>query len=212
MAKGILGRKIGMTQVFSDDGEVIPVTVVEAEPNIVLQKKTAENDGYEAVQVGFADKKEKRATQPEKGHVDKAQTKPKRFIKEISELNVDDYDVGSEVKVDTFAAGDIVDVVGTSKGKGFQGSIKRHNQSRGPKTHGSHYHRSPGALSSIDPMRVYKGRKLPGRMGGRRVTVQNLSIVRVDTERNLLLIRGNVPGPRKSHIMVRSAVKAAKAK
>lgn len=212
MGKGILGRKVGMTQIFAESGEAIPVTVVEAEPNIVLQTKTVENDGYEAVQLGFADKKESRATQPEKGHADKAQTKPKRFIKEISGLNVGDYEVGHEVKVDTFAEGEVVDVIGTSKGKGFQGSIKRHNQHRGPMTHGSHYHRSPGALGSIDPMRVYKGRKLPGRMGGERVTVQNVSIAKVDPERNLLLIRGNVPGAKKSHIIVRSAKKAAQAK
>lgn len=212
MGKGILGRKVGMTQIFAESGEAIPVTVVEAEPNIVLQTKTVENDGYEAVQLGFADKKESRATQPEKGHADKAQTKPKRFIKEISGLNVGDYEVGHEVKVDTFAEGEVVDVIGTSKGKGFQGSIKRHNQHRGPMTHGSHYHRSPGALGSIDPMRDYKGRKLPGRMGGERVTVQNVSIAKVDPERNLLLIRGNVPGAKKSHIIVRSAKKAAQAK
>lgn len=212
MGKGILGRKIGMTQIFADNGEAIPVTVVEAEPNIVLQTKTVESDGYEAVQLGFADKKESRSNKPEKGHSGKAETKPKRFIKEIAGLHAGEYEVGREVKVDTFTEGEVVDVIGTSKGKGFQGSIKRHNQHRGPMTHGSHYHRSPGALGSIDPMRVYKGRKLPGRMGGKRVTVQNLSIVQVDTERNLLLIRGNVPGARKSHIIVQSAVKAAEAK
>lgn len=212
MRKGILGRKVGMTQIFAENGEAIPVTVVEAEPNIVLQRKTLENDGYEAVQLGFADKKESRTNKPAKGHADKAATKPKRFIKEIRGVSLDGYEIGQEVKVDTFAEGDVIDVTGTSKGKGFQGSIKRHNQSRGPMTHGSHFHRSPGGLGSIDPMRVFKGKNMPGRMGGERVTVQNLSVAKVDIERNLLLIRGNIPGARKSFITVQSAVKQAEAK
>ncbi|HET7522231.1 MAG TPA: 50S ribosomal protein L3 [Bacillales bacterium] len=212
MTKGILGKKIGMTQIFTDNGEVVPVTVVEAEPNIVLQKKTLENDGYEALQLGLKDKKESRTNKPQKGHADKAGTKAKHFVKEIRGANLDDYEVGQEVKVDTFAEGDVIDVTGTSKGKGFQGAIKRHNQQRGPMTHGSRYHRRPGTMGAIDPMRVFKGKKLPGRMGGDRVTVQNLSIVKVDTERNLLLIKGNIPGAKKSYVVVKSAVKSAEAK
>ncbi|HET7628988.1 MAG TPA: 50S ribosomal protein L3 [Bacillales bacterium] len=212
MRKGILGKKIGMTQIFSENGQVIPVTVVEAEPNVVLQKKTVETDGYEAIQIGYADKKESRTIQPEKGHAEKANTKAKRFVKEIRGVNLDDYEVGQEVKVDTFAEGDVIDVTGTSKGKGFQGAIKRHNQQRGPMSHGSRYHRRPGTMGAIDPMRVFKGKKLPGRMGGERVTVQNLSIVKVDTERNLLLIKGNIPGPKKSVVTIQSAIKATEAK
>lgn len=212
MTKGILGRKIGMTQIFAESGEVIPVTVVQAEPNVVLQKKTIETDGYEAVQLGFSDKKESRTNKPEKGHAEKAGTKAKRFVKEIRDVKLNDYEVGQEVKVDTFAEGDVIDVTGISKGKGFQGSIKRHNQSRGPMSHGSRYHRRPGTMGAVDPMRVFKGKKLPGRMGGEQVTVQNLTVVKVDLERNLLLIKGNIPGAKKSHVIVSSAVKAAEAK
>jgi large subunit ribosomal protein L3 len=208
MTKGILGRKIGMTQIFAENGEVIPVTVVEAEPNVVLQKKSLETDGYEAIQLGFADKKESRTNKPAKGHADKAGTQPKRFVKEIRGANLDDYEVGQEVRVDTFSEGDVIDVTGISKGKGFQGVIKRHNQQRGPMSHGSRYHRRPGTMGAIDPMRVFKGKKLPGRMGGDKVTVQNLSIAKVDTERNLLLIKGNIPGAKKSHVIIKSAVKA----
>ncbi|MFB4165932.1 50S ribosomal protein L3 [Alteribacillus sp. JSM 102045] len=210
MTKGILGRKIGMTQLFNDNGELLPVTVIEAEPNVVLQTKTAESDGYEAVQLGFIDKKENRANKPEKGHADKASSAPKRYVREIREVNSGDYEVGQEVKVDTFTDGEIVDITGTSKGKGFQGAIKRHNQSRGPMTHGSRYHRRPGAMGPIDPNHVLKGKKLPGRMGGKTVTVQNLEIVKVDPERNLILVKGNVPGAKKSYVTVKSAVKAAK--
>lgn len=212
MGKGILGRKIGMTQIFAENGEVIPVTVVEAEPNVVLQKKTLETDGYEAIQLGFADKKKSRTNKSQKGHSDKAGTTAKRFIKELRELNLDDYEVGQEVKVDTFAEGDAIDVTGISKGKGFQGSIKRHNQSRGPMSHGSRYHRRPGTMGAVDPMRVFKGKKLPGRMGGEQVTVQNLSVVKVDSERNLLLVKGNVPGAKKSQVIIQSAVKTVEAK
>ncbi|GEL78068.1 50S ribosomal protein L3 [Tenuibacillus multivorans] len=208
MAKGILGRKIGMTQLFSETGELVPVTVIQAEGNVVLQKKTAENDGYEAIQVGFADKKESRANKPEKGHAEKAEAKPKRFIREVRNVNLDDYEVGQELSVDVFEAGEKVDVTGTSKGKGFQGAIKRHNQSRGPMTHGSHYHRSPGAMGVIDPMRVFPGKKLPGQMGGETVTIQNLDVVKVDTENNLILVKGNVPGAKKSYVQISSAVKA----
>ncbi|BBW98160.1 50S ribosomal protein L3 [Geobacillus sp. FSL W8-0032] len=210
MTKGILGRKIGMTQVFAENGDLIPVTVIEATPNVVLQKKTIENDGYEAIQLGFEDIREKRANKPQIGHAAKANTAPKRFIREIRGANVDEYEVGQEVKVDIFSEGDIVDVTGTSKGKGFQGAIKRHGQSRGPMAHGSRYHRRPGSMGAIAPNRVFKTKNLPGRMGGERVTIQNLKIVKVDPERNLLLIKGNVPGPRKGLVIVKSAVKAAK--
>ncbi|GGJ75281.1 large subunit ribosomal protein L3 [Anoxybacillus voinovskiensis] len=208
MTKGILGRKIGMTQVFAENGDLIPVTVIEATPNVVLQKKTVENDGYEAIQLGFEDKREKLANKPEKGHAAKANTAPKRFIREIRGANVAEYEVGQEVKVDIFAEGDVVDVTGVSKGKGFQGAIKRHGQSRGPMAHGSRYHRRPGSMGPIAPNRVFKSKELPGRMGGERVTVQNLKIVKVDTERNLLLIKGNVPGPNKGLVVIKSAVKA----
>lgn len=208
MTKGILGRKIGMTQVFAENGDLIPVTVVQAEPNVVLQKKTIETDGYEAIQLGFEDKREKLANKPEKGHVAKANTEPKRFVREFRGVNVDEYEVGQEVKVDIFAEGDLVDVTGISKGKGFQGSIKRHGQSRGPMSHGSRYHRRPGSMGPIDPARVFKGKALPGRMGGEKVTVQNLQIVKVDTEHNLLLIKGNVPGAKKALLKIKSAVKA----
>lgn len=208
MTKGILGRKIGMTQVFAENGDLIPVTVIEATPNVVLQKKSAETDGYTAVQLGFEDKREKLANKPEKGHVNKANTAPKRFVKELREASLDAYEVGQEVKVDIFAAGETVDVTGISKGKGFQGSIKRHGQSRGPMSHGSRYHRRPGSMGPVAPNRVFKNKLLPGRMGGERVTVQNLEIVKVDAERNLLLIKGNVPGPKKALITVKGAVKS----
>ena len=208
MAKGILGKKIGMTQIFSEDGKLIPVTVVQANPNVVLQVKTVETDGYEAVQLGFDTKREKLANKPEMGHVAKAETAPKRFTREFRSLNVTDHQVGQEVKVDTFAEGDLVDVTGTSKGKGFQGVIKRHGHSRGPMAHGSRYHRRPGSMGSIAANRVLKGKKLPGQTGGNTVTVQNLEIVKVDTERNVLLVKGNIPGAKKSLVMIRTAVKA----
>lgn len=206
MTKGILGRKIGMTQVFAENGDLIPVTVVQAVPNIVLQKKTAETDGYEAVQLGFEDKREKLTNKPEKGHAAKANTEPKRFIREFRGAN--ELEVGQEVKVDIFAEGETVDVTGISKGKGFQGAIKRHGQSRGPMSHGSRYHRRPGSMGPVDPARVFKGKLLPGRMGGEQITVQNLQIVKVDVERNLLLIKGNVPGAKKALLKIKSAVKA----
>ncbi|GER67260.1 50S ribosomal protein L3 [Weizmannia acidilactici] len=208
MTKGILGRKIGMTQVFAENGDLIPVTVVEATPNIVLQKKTVETDGYEAIQLGFDDKPDRLATKPEKGHAAKANTAPKRFVREFDGVNTSDFEVGQEVKVDIFAEGDLVDVTGISKGKGFQGVIKRHGQSRGPMAHGSRYHRRPGSMGPIAPNRVFKQKALPGRTGGEQVTVQNLQIVKVDTERNLLLIKGNVPGPKKSLLKIKAAVKA----
>ncbi|MEW8986468.1 MAG: 50S ribosomal protein L3, partial [Bacillus sp. (in: firmicutes)] len=206
MTKGILGRKIGMTQVFAENGDLIPVTVVEASPNVVLQVKSAETDGYEAIQLGFEDKREKLSNKPEKGHVSKANTAPKRFVKEFNGVDVAGYEVGQEVKVDIFAEGDIVDVTGISKGKGFQGAIKRHGQSRGPMAHGSRYHRRPGSMGPVAPNRVFKGKLLPGRMGGEQITVQNLQIVKVDAERNLLLIKGNVPGARKALLKIKGAV------
>lgn len=208
MTKGILGRKIGMTQVFAENGDLIPVTVVEAAQNVVLQVKSAETDGYEAIQLGFEDKREKLSNKPEKGHVAKANTAPKRFVKEFNGVEVAGYEVGQEVKVDIFAEGDIVDVTGISKGKGFQGAIKRHGQSRGPMAHGSRYHRRPGSMGPVAPNRVFKGKLLPGRMGGEQITVQNLQIVKVDAERNLLLIKGNVPGARKALLKIKTAVKA----
>ncbi|MGF3106197.1 50S ribosomal protein L3 [Rossellomorea sp. DUT-2] len=208
MTKGILGRKIGMTQVFAENGDLIPVTVIEAAQNVVLQKKSVDVDGYSAIQVGFEDKREKLSNKPERGHVAKAETAPKRFIREIRGVNVEEYEVGQEVKVDIFAAGEIVDVTGVSKGKGFQGAIKRHNQSRGPMSHGSRYHRRPGSMGPVDPNRVFKGKLLPGRMGGEQITIQNLEIVKIDADRNLILVKGNVPGPKKQLIKVKSAIKA----
>ncbi|GAB4074363.1 50S ribosomal protein L3 [Barrientosiimonas marina] len=208
MTKGILGRKIGMTQLFSDEGELTPVTVIQAEPNVVLQKRTVENDGYEAAQLGFAEKKESRATKAEKGHAEKANTTPKRYVREIRNADSDAYEVGQEITVNTFQTGDLIDVTGTTKGKGFQGTIKRFNYNRGPKTHGSHFHRSSGSMGDMTAMHVFKGTKLPGQMGGRKATVQNLEVVRVDSERNLILIKGNIPGPKKSFVKVTGAVKA----
>lgn len=210
MTKGILGRKIGMTQVFSENGDLIPVTVIQAEANVVLQKKTVDTDGYEAIQLGFADKKESRTNKPEKGHAAKANTTPKRFVREIRGINAGEYEVGQEVKVDLFTEGELVDVTGTSKGKGFQGAIKRHNQSRGPMAHGSRYHRRPGSMGPVAPNRVFKGKLLPGQMGGEQITVQNLEIVKVHVERNIILVKGNVPGAKKSYVKILSAVKGNK--
>ena len=211
MTKGILGKKVGMTQVFTENGELVPVTVIEATPNVVLQVKTVETDGYEAVQVGFDDKREVLSNKPAKGHVAKAKTAPKRFIKEFNNVELGEYEVGQEIKVDVFQAGDVVDVTGTTKGKGFQGVIKRHGQSRGPMTHGSRFHRRPGSMGAASyPARVFKGKKLAGRMGGDRVTIQNLEIVRVDADKNVILVKGNVPRAKKSLIEIKTAVKAAK--
>ncbi|WCK54763.1 50S ribosomal protein L3 [Aneurinibacillus sp. Ricciae_BoGa-3] len=210
MTKGILGRKVGMTQVFTAEGIVVPVTVIEAGPCVVLQKKDATTDGYEAVQIGFADKKEIRANKPEKGHAAKAKTTPKRFVRELRNVDLSQYEVGQELKADVFAEGDIIDVTGTSKGKGFAGAIKRHGQSRGPMAHGSRYHRRPGSMGSIAANRVLKGKALPGRMGGEKVTIQNLQVVSVDTDRNLLLVKGAIPGPKNSFVTIKSAVKGGK--
>lgn len=214
MAKAILGRKLGMTQIFTEEGRVIPVTVVESGNNFVLQNKTDETDGYNAVQIGFGDVKEKNVTKPLKGHFEKAGVKAVRFIREMRLSAPSEYNVGDTIGVDIFAAGDLVDVVGTSKGKGFAGGIKRHNFARGPMGHGSKSHREPGstgAMISGPGGRVLKGKKLPGRMGGERVTVQRLTIVRVDSDRNLILIKGAIPGPKKGFVVIKDTVKPAKA-
>ncbi len=207
--KGILGRKIGMTQVFDQEGKLVPVTVVEVTPNVVTQIKTTENDGYEAIQLAFDTKREKLATKASLGITKKANTTPKRFFKELRGVNIDDYTLGQEISADIFTRGEVVDVTGTTKGKGFQGSIKKYNQSRGPMGHGSKYHRGPGSLGTMRPMRVFKGRGLPSHMGVNTVTVQNLEIVSVDMENNAILVKGNIPGPKKSLVMIKSAVKNA---
>jgi len=205
--KGILGRKLGMTQVFSLDGKLIPVTVVEVEPNVVTQIKTTETDGYDAIQLGFETKREKLSNKAEQGHLKKANTAPKRFLKEIRGVDTSKYSLGQELTVEVFEAGEVVDVTGISKGKGYQGVIKRYHQSRGPMGHGSQYHRGVGSLGTMRPMRVFKGKKLPGHMGNVTVTMQNLSVVAVIPEENVILIKGNVPGPNKSLVIIKSAVK-----
>ena len=207
MKKGILGRKLGMTQVFTKSGKLIPVTVIEVEPNVVTQIKTIENDGYEAVQLGFDTKREKLATKASIGHTNKANTTPKRFFREIRGVEISNYSLGQEISCDIFEAGEVVDVTGTTKGHGFQGVIKRHGQSRGPMGHGSHYHRRPGSMGTMRPMRVFKGKKLPGHMGVLTVTIQNLEIVAVDKENNVILVKGNVPGPKKSLVVIQTSVK-----
>ena len=214
MAKGILGRKLGMTQIFDAAGNLVPVTIVDCSENVVLQQKTVENDGYVAVQVGVCNKKVNLSNKPEQGHVAKANTAPKRFIREFrfSEAQGNDllsYNVGQEIKVDIFAAGDVVDVTGTSKGKGFAGTIKRYNHARLRMTHGvSACHREVGSLGAIKGN--LKGKKLPGHMGSETVTLQNLTIAKVDADRELILIRGNVPGPKKEFVVIKTAVKAVK--
>ena len=211
MAKGILGKKIGMTQVFTEAGALIPVTVIEVTPNVVLQKKTVETDGYAAVQLGYADKKEKLATKPELGHVAKASTAPKRFVKEIAGEEMLAFEVGQEVKGNIFKEGELVDVTGISKGKGYQGVIKRWNYHMGPAAHGSGYHRGTGSMGSIQPARIKPGKKMPGRMGGETSTVQNLEFVKYDAENNVILVKGNVPGAKNSYVVVMNAVKAKNA-
>ena len=206
MAKGILGRKVGMTQIFSTEGVLVPVTVIDVTPNVVLQKKTAETDGYQAVQLGFLDKKN--VTKPEQGHAAKANTNPKRFVKEFAGEEMMAFEVGQEVKANIFVEGEIVDVTGTSKGKGYAGAIKRHNFSRGPMAHGSGYHRGIGSMGSIDAARVKKGKKMAGRLGGETVTVQNLEVVKIDLEKNVVLIKGSVPGANNSFVIVSNGVKA----
>ena len=208
--KGILGRKIGMTQIFTEHGEVIPVTVVEAGPVVVTQIKTTENDGYTAIQVGFQDAKEKSLNKPQKGHLAAANTL-KKHLKEFRVDSVEEYTVGQEIKADLFAAGELIDVTGISKGKGFQGPIKRHGQSRGPETHGSRYHRRPGSMGACSyPGRVFKNKKLAGHMGSVKVTVQNLEVVRVDADKNLILVKGAIPGAKGSVVTIKEAVKASK--
>ena len=205
---GILGRKIGMTQIFTEEGVMVPVTVVEAGPMVVTQLKTVENDGYQAVQVGFGETKEKSLNKPQKGHFAKAGVGLKRFVREIRTEEVANYSLAQEINVTLFEAGQKVDVTGTSKGKGFQGPIKRHNQSRGPMSHGSRYHRGPGSMGAAsDPSRVYKGKKLAGHMGAVTRTIQNLEVVRVDAEKNLILIKGSIPGPKKGLVVVKKAIK-----
>ncbi|MGG1635954.1 50S ribosomal protein L3 [Paenibacillus sp. FSL A5-0031] len=205
--KGILGKKLGMTQVFTAEGNVVPVTVIEAGPCVVLQKKDQENDGYEAVQFGFSDKKESRSNKPEAGHAKKANTTPKRYVREIRGINLGDYEVGQEVKADLFTEGEFVDVTGISKGKGFAGVIKRWGQSTGPMSHGSRYHRGPGSMGSIQANRVPKGKRLPGHMGHETITIQKLEVIRVDVERNVLLIKGSIPGPKNGFVKVKQTVK-----
>lgn len=205
--KGILGEKIGMTQVFTKEGKLIPVTVIRVEPNVVTQIKTVEKEGYDAVQLATKTIKEKSSNKPSMGHTKKANTEPKRFLREIRGVNTSDYTLGQVIGVDTFNKGEMVDVSGISKGKGFQGVIKRHNQSRGPMGHGSQYHRGVGSLGTMLPMHVLKGKKMPGHMGHVKTTIQNLEIVSIDKENSVILIKGNVPGPKKSLVIIRTAVK-----
>ncbi len=209
--KGILGRKIGMTQVFAKDGKLIPVTVVEVAPNTVMQVKTKESDGYNAIQLGILDKKEKKANKSEMGHAKKANTTPKRFLKEIRDYD-GTYNVGDVLSASVFEVGDVIDVTGTSKGKGFTGVIKRHNQSRGPETHGSRYHRRPGSMGTMLPKRVLKGKKLSGHMGVETVTIQNLEVIEVNANEGYILVSGNIPGAKNSLVLIKSAVKNSRKK
>lgn len=209
MKKAIIGKKIGMTQIFDQDGKIIPVTVVEAGPCAVLQKKTVENDGYEAIQVGFEEIREKLVNKPAKGHFAKAGVSLRRTIKEFRLENVNEYEVGQEIKADIFAAGDKIDVSGVSKGKGFQGVIKRWNAQRGPMSHGSKFHRAPGSMgASSDPSKTFKNKHMPGQMGRVNKTVLNLEVVKVIADKNLILIKGGIPGPNKGKVVIRNAVKA----
>lgn len=211
MKKGILATKVGMTQIFNEDGVLTPVTVLLAGPCVVTQVKTAENDGYNAVQVGFVDKRAKLVSKPLKGHFDKAGVSYKRYVREFKFENASEYSVKDEIKADIFAAGDKIDATAISKGKGFQGAIKRHGQSRGPMAHGSKYHRHAGSNGACsDPSKVFKGKRMPGQMGGKKITVQNLEIVKVDVENNLLLVKGAVPGPKKSMVTIKETVKCGK--
>ncbi|WP_343248590.1 50S ribosomal protein L3 [Diplocloster hominis] len=211
MKKAILATKVGMTQIFNEDGTLVPVTVLQAGPCVVTQVKTADNDGYDAVQVGFMDKRENLVNKPMKGQFDKAGVSCKRFVKEFKFENASEYQLAQEIKADVFESGEKVDVTAISKGKGFQGAIKRHGQHRGPMTHGSKYHRHAGSNGSAsDPSKVFKGKKMPGHMGAKKVTVQNLEVVRADAEKNLLLVKGAVPGPRKALVIIKETVKTAK--
>lgn len=208
MKKAILGKKIGMTQFYDENGDIVPVTVIQAGPCPVIQKKTVASDGYDAIQVGFDEQKKQRLNKPQLGHYQRAEQAPARHLVELRLEGAPEFEVGQQIKADIFKPGERVDVSGISKGKGFAGAIKRHNQGRGPSSHGSHFHRSPGALAGIDPARVLKGRPLPGRMGGEKVTVQNLEVVKVDAERNLLLVKGSLPGVRGALLRVKDSVKA----
>ncbi|HIS32880.1 MAG TPA: 50S ribosomal protein L3 [Candidatus Limivivens intestinipullorum] len=211
MKKAILATKIGMTQIFNEDGTLIPVTVLQAGPCVVTQIKTVENDGYEAVQVGFGEKKEKLVNKPMKGLFDKAGVSCKRFVREFKFENTAEYSVAQEIKADIFAAGDKVDASAISKGKGFQGAIKRHGQHRGPMAHGSKFHRHQGSNGACsDPSKVFKGKGMPGHMGAKKVTIQNLEVIRVDAENNLLLVKGAVPGPKKALVTIKETVKSGK--
>ncbi len=205
--KGILGKKLGMTQVFGKDGKLVPVTVIEIEPNVVSQVKTLENDGYEAIQLAAFDTKEKASNKAKIGHLKKTNTAPKRFLKEIRGVDISNYELGSSIKADLFEAGEFVDVTGISKGKGYQGVIKKNNQSRGPMAHGSKYHRGVGSLGTMLPKRVLKGKALPSHMGDEQVTIQNLEIIKVDMDDNCILVKGSIPGAKKSLVVIKSAVK-----
>ena len=211
MKKAILATKVGMTQIFNEDGVLTPVTVLQAGPCVVTQVKTVENDGYAAVQVGFGEKREKLVNKPMQGHFKKAGVTNKRFVKEFKFDNAEEYALAQEIKVDIFAAGDKIDATAISKGKGSQGAIKRHNQHRGPMAHGSKFHRHQGSNGACsDPSKVFKGKKMPGHMGSKKITIQNLEVVRVDAEKNLLLVKGAVPGPKKSLVTIKETVKSAK--
>lgn len=211
MKKCILGKKVGMTQVFTEDGLAIPVTVIEAGPVTVVQKKTAETDGYESIKVGYVDVAEKRLTKPQRGIFSKVKVAPKKYLREFRLEDVAGYEVGQEIKADVFESGDKVDISGVSKGKGFQGTIKRYGQKGGKETHGSMYHRRVGSMSAnTNPARVFKGKKLPGHMGADNVTIQNLDVVRVDSERNLILVKGAVPGPKGGLLVIKNTVKGGK--
>ena len=208
MKKAILATKVGMTQIFNENGALVPVTVLQAGPCVVTQVKTAENDGYKAVQVGFVDKREKLVNKPQKGHFDKAGVSYKRYVREFRFENAEEYSVKDEIKADIFAAGDKIDATAISKGKGFQGAIKRYGQHRGPMAHGSKFHRHQGSNgSATTPGRVFKGKGMPGHMGSKQITVQNLEVVKVDVDNNLILVKGAVPGPKKSLVTIKETVK-----
>ena len=211
MKKAILATKVGMTQIFNEDGVLTPVTVLQAGPCVVTQVKTVENDGYSAVQVGFVDKREKLVNKPLKGHFDKAGVSYKRYVRELKLEDAESYALAQEIKADIFAAGDKIDVTAISKGKGFQGAIKRHGQHRGPMAHGSKFHRHAGSNGACsDPSKVFKGKKMPGQMGHKKITIQNLEVVRVDADKNLLLVKGAVPGPKKALVTVKETVKVSR--
>ena len=208
MKKAILATKVGMTQIFNENGALVPVTVLQAGPCVVTQVKTAENDGYKAVQVGFVDKREKLVSKPLRGHFDKAGVSYKRYVREFKFENAEEYSVKDEIKADIFAAGDKIDATAISKGKGFQGAIKRYGQHRGPMAHGYKFHRHQGSNgSATTPGRVFKGKGMPGHMGSKKITVQNLEVVKVDTDNNLILVKGAVPGPKKSLVTIKETVK-----